>query len=86
MSDYGRAITFGINVDPSAADLASAYEVARRADVAGLDFIGIQDHPYQRRFLDTWVLMTTLLAATEHIHIFPNVPNVPLRSHDRRTS
>jgi alkanesulfonate monooxygenase SsuD/methylene tetrahydromethanopterin reductase-like flavin-dependent oxidoreductase (luciferase family) len=23
--------------------------------------------------------MTTLLAATEHIHIFPNVANVPLR-------
>jgi alkanesulfonate monooxygenase SsuD/methylene tetrahydromethanopterin reductase-like flavin-dependent oxidoreductase (luciferase family) len=79
MSDYGRAITFGINVDPSTDDLTAAYEVARRADVAGLDLIGIQDHPYQRRFLDTWVLMATLLAATEHTHIFPNVANLPLR-------
>jgi alkanesulfonate monooxygenase SsuD/methylene tetrahydromethanopterin reductase-like flavin-dependent oxidoreductase (luciferase family) len=79
MGDYGRALAFGINIDPNTAGRAEAYEVARRADVAGLDLIGIQDHPYQRRFLDTWMLMATLLAATEHIHIFPNVANVPLR-------
>jgi alkanesulfonate monooxygenase SsuD/methylene tetrahydromethanopterin reductase-like flavin-dependent oxidoreductase (luciferase family) len=79
MSDYGRAITFGINIDPSAADLTAAYEAARRADAAGLDLIGIQDHPSQRRFLDTWMLMATLLAETERIHVFPNVANLPLR-------
>ena len=79
MADYGRALAFGINVDPSAAGLAEAHEVARRADAVGLDFIGIQDHPYQRRFLDTWMLMATLLGDTEHIHVFPNVANLPLR-------
>ena len=79
MGDYGRALAFGINVDPSAAGLAEAHEVARRADAAGLDFIGIQDHPYQRRFLDTWMLMATLLADTERIRVFPNVANLPLR-------
>jgi alkanesulfonate monooxygenase SsuD/methylene tetrahydromethanopterin reductase-like flavin-dependent oxidoreductase (luciferase family) len=75
MGDYGRALAFGINVDPSAAGLAEA----RQADAAGLDFIGIQDHPYQRRFLDTWMLMAALLAETERIHVFPNVANLPLR-------
>jgi alkanesulfonate monooxygenase SsuD/methylene tetrahydromethanopterin reductase-like flavin-dependent oxidoreductase (luciferase family) len=79
MAAYGRALAFGINVDPSAAGRAEAQEVARRADAPGLDFIGIQDHPYQRRFLDTWVLMATLLAETERIHVFPNVANLPLR-------
>jgi alkanesulfonate monooxygenase SsuD/methylene tetrahydromethanopterin reductase-like flavin-dependent oxidoreductase (luciferase family) len=79
MGDYGRALAFGINIDPNAAGRAEAYEVARRADSAGLDLIGIQDHPYQRRFLDTWMLMATLLAETERIHVFPNVANLPLR-------
>jgi alkanesulfonate monooxygenase SsuD/methylene tetrahydromethanopterin reductase-like flavin-dependent oxidoreductase (luciferase family) len=79
MTDSGRALAFGINVDPSAAGRAEAHEVARRADAAGLDFIGIQDHPYQRRFLDTWMLMATLFADTDRIHVFPNVANLPLR-------
>lgn len=79
MADYGRMLAFGINVDPSAAGRAQAQELARRAEAAGLDFIGIQDHPYQPRFLDTWMLMATLLATTERIHVFPNVANLPLR-------
>jgi alkanesulfonate monooxygenase SsuD/methylene tetrahydromethanopterin reductase-like flavin-dependent oxidoreductase (luciferase family) len=79
MGDYGRALAFGINVDPSAAGLVEAHEVARRADAAGLELIGIQDHPYQRRFLDTWMLMAALLAETGRIHVFPNVANLPLR-------
>ena len=28
------------------------------ADRAGLDLVGVQDHPYQRRFLDTWTLLS----------------------------
>ncbi len=63
MGDYGRELQFGVNVDPTASALTTAREVARRADAVGLDLIGIQDHPYQWRFLDTWMLMATLLAA-----------------------
>jgi hypothetical protein len=44
---------------------------AQRADAAGLDLIGIEDHPYQRRFLDTRVLMATLFAKTKQIRAFP---------------
>jgi alkanesulfonate monooxygenase SsuD/methylene tetrahydromethanopterin reductase-like flavin-dependent oxidoreductase (luciferase family) len=48
------------------------------AEAAGLDLVGIQDHPYQRRFLDTW-LIGHLLARTSRIRIFPAVANLPLR-------
>jgi alkanesulfonate monooxygenase SsuD/methylene tetrahydromethanopterin reductase-like flavin-dependent oxidoreductase (luciferase family) len=54
-------------------------ELVRRADAAGLDLVGIQDHPYVERFLDTWTLMATVLAETERIRVFPDVANLPLR-------
>jgi alkanesulfonate monooxygenase SsuD/methylene tetrahydromethanopterin reductase-like flavin-dependent oxidoreductase (luciferase family) len=41
--------------------------------------VGIQDHPYQRRFLDTWTLISTLVSVTERIRFFPDVANLPLR-------
>jgi alkanesulfonate monooxygenase SsuD/methylene tetrahydromethanopterin reductase-like flavin-dependent oxidoreductase (luciferase family) len=49
------------------------------ADRAGLDLVGIQDHPYQRRFLDTFVLIGDLLARTKRIRIFPDVASLPMR-------
>jgi alkanesulfonate monooxygenase SsuD/methylene tetrahydromethanopterin reductase-like flavin-dependent oxidoreductase (luciferase family) len=49
------------------------------ADRAGLDLIGIQDHPYQRNYLDTWMLIATVLARTERVTVFPDVANLPLR-------
>jgi alkanesulfonate monooxygenase SsuD/methylene tetrahydromethanopterin reductase-like flavin-dependent oxidoreductase (luciferase family) len=69
----------GIFLVPDASDAGAVLEVARRADAGGLDLIGIQDHPYQRRFLDTWALMATVLAVTERITVFPDVANLPLR-------
>jgi alkanesulfonate monooxygenase SsuD/methylene tetrahydromethanopterin reductase-like flavin-dependent oxidoreductase (luciferase family) len=55
-------------------------ELVRAADEAALDLVGIQDHPYQRRFLDTWTLIPTLLAETRRISLFTDVANLPLRS------
>lgn len=49
------------------------------AERAGLDLVGIQDHPYQRRFLDTFALIGNLLARTERIKIFPDVASLPMR-------
>src|SRR6266540_885332 len=49
------------------------------ADRSGLDLVGIQDHPYQRRFLDTLALIGTLLAETRRVRVFPDVANLPLR-------
>lgn len=54
-------------------------ELVTAADRAGLDLVGIQDHPYQRRFLDTWSLIAFLAARTETIRFFPDVANLPLR-------
>jgi alkanesulfonate monooxygenase SsuD/methylene tetrahydromethanopterin reductase-like flavin-dependent oxidoreductase (luciferase family) len=50
------------------------------AERAGLDLVGIQDHPYQRRFLETWSLLAFLAARTERVGLFPDVANLPLRN------
>lgn len=79
MGDYGRPVQFGIFPSPEATKLADTLTVAGIADRGGLDLIGIQDHPYQRAFLDTWALMGHVLARTERVHVFPDVASLPLR-------
>src|SRR5919206_2521372 len=74
-----RRLEFGISVDPSADSVDLALDLGTRADELGLDLLGIQDHPYQRRFLDTWMLMATILARTQRLRVFPDVANLPLR-------
>src|SRR5947208_1973045 len=71
--------SLGLFLTPTAADAAAVLDAARRADAAGLDLLGIQDHPYQRAFLDTWMLMPAVLAQTQRITVFPDVANLPLR-------
>ena len=78
-SRYGRPLAFGVSIVPASADLELSRALARRADDLGLDLIGIQDHPYQWRFLDTWSLIADLLGRTERIRLFPDVANLPLR-------
>ncbi len=78
MPDYGRSIEFGISLVPQADDLGAILDAARRAD-RGLDLIGIQDHPYQRRFLDTITLLATVAAKTRRLRVFPDVACLPLR-------
>lgn len=78
MADYGRAVRFGVFPTPDAADLEQELRLVREADARGLDLVGIQDHPYQRRFLDCWMLMATVLARTERLRVFPDVTNLPL--------
>lgn len=74
-----RRPLFGLFPSPAADDYAETVRLVRLADDLGLDLIGIQDHPYQRRFLDTFPLMADLLARTERIRVFPDVANLPLR-------
>ncbi len=78
-SRYGRPLEFGLFVVPDSADASLLRSLAERADELGLDLIGIQDHPYQWRYLDTWALIADLLARTERIRFFPDVANLPLR-------
>jgi alkanesulfonate monooxygenase SsuD/methylene tetrahydromethanopterin reductase-like flavin-dependent oxidoreductase (luciferase family) len=73
-------LTFGVFLSPDAGRRDDVLAQTVAAEAAGLDLVGIQDHPYQRRFLDTWVLIGHLLARTSQIRIFPAVANLPLRS------
>ncbi len=79
MADYGRSLEFGASVEPLADPPDWAARVAVAADRAGLELFGIQDHPYQRRFLDTWTLISTLVPRTERIRFFLDVACLPLR-------
>ncbi len=72
-------IRFGISVLPNTDELDRIRELVGVADRAGLDLVGVQDHPYQRRFLDAWSLIPVLLAETERISICTDVANLPLR-------
>ena len=77
--DYGRPIEFGYSIIPDASEYPSLAGTARVADELGFDLLGIQDHPYQWRFLDTWTLISVLAAQTSRIRLFPDVANLPLR-------
>jgi alkanesulfonate monooxygenase SsuD/methylene tetrahydromethanopterin reductase-like flavin-dependent oxidoreductase (luciferase family) len=79
VADYGHDLSFGIFVTPQADAGQHVIELARRADAAGLDWVSVQDHPYQPAFLDAWTLLTAIATATEDIGVFPNVANLPLR-------
>ena len=70
---------FGISVVPATDELDRIRALVRATDEAELDVVGIQDHPYQRHFFDTWSLIPTLLAETKRVSFFTDVANLPLR-------
>src|SRR5439155_22300687 len=77
VGDYGRDVKFGYFLIPQAE--APLLAIAREVERRGLDYIAVQDHPYQRRFVDTWTLLSMIGAVTERVHLFPDVANLPLR-------
>ncbi|HEX5881006.1 MAG TPA: LLM class flavin-dependent oxidoreductase [Actinomycetota bacterium] len=79
MADAGLPVRFGWFLVPEARDPWGLLEEARLAERAGFDLIGVQDHPYQRRYLDAFTLLAALTAATERVGLFPDVANLPLR-------
>ncbi len=79
MPDRGRPVEFGFFPVPYADAFDDIQAQAQLADELGLDFVGIQDHPYQRRFLETWTLLSVLAARTSRVRFFPDVANLPLR-------
>lgn len=70
-------IRFGYFLVPEADSPLIA--TAQRIERLGLDYVGIQDHPYHRGFADTWSLMPMIAASTSTLRIFPDVANLPLR-------
>ena len=72
-------LRFGISVTPTADAYLDIVAQVLAAERGGLDLVGIQDHPYQRRFLDTFALIADLLARTERLRFFPDVASLPMR-------
>ena len=70
---------FGVNIDPGTADPDDAFARAELADREGIDLALIQDHPYIDRFFDTWMLLATVAARTERVHVGTNVSPLALR-------
>ena len=74
-----RVLSFGISVTPYAETYAQLVGQVLAAERSGFDLVGIQDHPYQRRFLDTFALIADLLARTSRLRFFPDVASLPMR-------
>lgn len=72
-------LAFGLSVTPNATAYRQIVAQVLAAERGGLELVGIQDHPYQRRFLDTFALIADLLARTERLRFFPDVANLPMR-------
>jgi alkanesulfonate monooxygenase SsuD/methylene tetrahydromethanopterin reductase-like flavin-dependent oxidoreductase (luciferase family) len=70
---------FGIFPVPETDTVDRLVAQVELADRLGLDLAGVQDHPYQRRYLETWTLLAFLAARTERIRLLPDVANLPLR-------
>jgi alkanesulfonate monooxygenase SsuD/methylene tetrahydromethanopterin reductase-like flavin-dependent oxidoreductase (luciferase family) len=77
--DYGHPVRFGVFITPGAAQPEHPLAVAALADELGYDLVGVQDHPYQSRFLDTWTLLTAMAMRTKKIGLFTDVANLQLR-------
>ena len=73
------SVEFGAFVVPDASDLDGLLAQVDAVEAGGLELVGIQDHPYQRRFLDTFSLLALLAGRTERVRLFPDVANLPLR-------
>jgi alkanesulfonate monooxygenase SsuD/methylene tetrahydromethanopterin reductase-like flavin-dependent oxidoreductase (luciferase family) len=79
VSAAARAPSFGLFLVPNAAEYPDLLRQVAAVERGGLELVGIQDHPYQRRYLDTFALIGDLLARTERLSFFPDVANLPLR-------
>lgn len=79
MTDYGRDLEFGYFLTPTADDPARLVAAAQELDELGFELLGLQDHPYQGSFLDTWTLLSVIAGRTSRLRVFPDVASLPLR-------
>lgn len=52
-------LRFGLSLDPDAAHAKDGVHLASAAEEAGLDYLAVQDHPYQAGHLDSWTWLMT---------------------------
>jgi alkanesulfonate monooxygenase SsuD/methylene tetrahydromethanopterin reductase-like flavin-dependent oxidoreductase (luciferase family) len=79
MPDYGHPLVFGAFITPDARSYHETVRLAQVADELGFDILGVQDHPYQPTFLDTWTFLASLAGMTTNIRFFTDVVNIALR-------
>jgi alkanesulfonate monooxygenase SsuD/methylene tetrahydromethanopterin reductase-like flavin-dependent oxidoreductase (luciferase family) len=79
MTQHAHPLEFGYFLPPTAGDYPELLAQVRLCEELGLEWIGIQDHPYQARHLDTWTLLSALAAQASALRFFPNVANLALR-------
>ena len=79
MTKYGRRLRFGYVPIPTAVDPMRPLRLAAQAETLGLEYVGIQGHPYNAEHHDAWTLLAATGMATSHISLFINVADLPLR-------
>src|SRR5699024_12174162 len=79
MPDYRHALEFGVFPTPAADNVDGIFELVRVAEELVMIIASVQDHPYQRRHLDAWTLLSALGARTSTIKLAPDVASLPLR-------
>jgi alkanesulfonate monooxygenase SsuD/methylene tetrahydromethanopterin reductase-like flavin-dependent oxidoreductase (luciferase family) len=62
-----RPVQFGVFITPQYADIQRLQQHVHAAEVAGFDYVSIQDHPYSPGFLDTFALIGTLIGRTSRL-------------------
>ncbi|MFE0455640.1 LLM class flavin-dependent oxidoreductase [Streptomyces sp. NPDC058914] len=79
MTDYRRPLSFGLSLDPTAGRWAQTQRLAQAAENLGLEYLAVQDHPYQPGHFDAWTLISHLSAFTERISFLTDVADLQLR-------
>ncbi len=79
MPDHGHDIEFGLFPRPLARHGRQLIELARSAEALRFEHLGIQDHPYNAGFFDSWTLLAAIGASTSRIQLWPDVASLPLR-------
>lgn len=79
MNDYGHPLSFGLSLDPDVGTPTRTRALAQQADTRGLDYLAVQDHPYQPGHLDAWTLISHLSGVTHRISFLTDVADLQLR-------
>jgi len=79
MTDLTTPGLLGVAVDLMARRRDRSMEMTRLADAYRADFVSAPDHPYHPGELETWTMLTTLAARTEHVAVASNVVNLRRR-------
>lgn len=79
MVDYGHDLAFGALLEPPADRPQGVLELAELMERVGLDVASLSDHPYWPERLDTFAMLSAIVARTSRVRVMANLANLPLR-------